>query len=141
MQENPYLDEVFSNLDSPQAILELWDLAVEEYNNTPDKDASLNWIVAFDELYKWNMASEKANVKMYYSQLDPKNAYITLKFLEILEFFELIPHFYKGINNTENAIFEEIDTWIDQNDLIIDGVFLNIVMAQKEWFYKIINRK
>lgn len=138
MTKNPYLDEVYANLDSPQAILELWDFAVEEYNNTEEKSASLNWIIAFDELYKWNIAGDKGAVKVYYQNLDSKRAYITLKFLEILEFYEVIPHYYKGIDRYEDKnIMSEINQWIDQNDLIIDGVFLNIVIAQREWFYKI----
>ena len=138
MQGDPYLDEVYSNLDSPQAILELWDLALEEYKKADEKDASLNWIIAFDELFKWNIAAEKNAVKFYYQQLDSKRVYITLKFLEVLEFYELIPHYYKGINQADDQdLMQEIEEWVDKNDLIIDGVFLNIVMAQKEWYYKV----
>lgn len=135
---NQYLDELFENLDSPVALLELWDFAQQELTENPD-DSSLKWIVAFSELFKWQKSGDAGSTKSYYANVSMEDAFVTLQFLEVHKLDEVITIYSLGINAaSEKEKINQIDTWLDDNDELIDRLLLQIVLSKREWFYEVV---
>lgn len=136
--ENQYLNELFNNIDSPVAMIELWDFAQQEYNEDPNNPAS-KWIIAFSELFKWQKSADAESTKSYYQNVQLENAFFTLQFLEVHKLDELISIYSLGINAaSEDDKIIKIDKWLDENDELIERLLLQIVLSKKDWFYEVV---
>jgi hypothetical protein len=128
-----YLDECFNSITDYHSKVELCTIA---YHNL--KDNPCDWIIELSEIMNWQAMSDRSGVWTYYDCLFGKSAHIVIRNLQRNNENEILEKYISGIGKCfDEAIMDEIGTWIKVNKEKIYNYLEDILITNKSWFYKL----
>ncbi|MCM3588320.1 hypothetical protein M3182_21820 [Mesobacillus maritimus] len=130
-----YIDNFFTNINDYHSMVELLVIAYTEFR---ERDTLPDWYVELREMMNWQAQSERSGVCTYYETLNDVSATIVIRNLETKEENEILTMFNMGINKyNDETIMEHIDQWILENEEKIEKYLMNLLVINKDWFYRI----
>ncbi|MCM3671512.1 hypothetical protein M3181_21365 [Mesobacillus maritimus] len=130
-----YIDNFFTNINDYHSMGELLVIAYTEFR---ERDTLPDWYVELREMMNWQAQSERSGVCTYYETLNDVSATIVIRNLETKEENEILTMFNMGINKyNDETIMEHIDQWILENEEKIEKYLMNLLVINKDWFYRI----
>jgi len=130
-----YIDNFFTNINDYHSMVELLVIAYTEFR---ERDTLPDWYVELREMMNWQAQSERSGVCTYYETLNDVSATIVIRNLETKEENEILTMFNMGINKyNDETIMEHIDQWILENEEKIEKYLMNLLVSNKDWFYRI----
>ncbi|AWI05531.1 hypothetical protein [Clostridium drakei] len=136
MYAKSYIDKFFNSIDEYASKVELFCIAYAEFEKC--KDPSLQWIIELSEIMNWKAMSDRSGVWTYYEVLNIDSKQILIKNLKAKNEGEILSKYSAGINNYNNEqVMSEIDHWITKNETKIYKYIEEILIVNREWFYKL----
>lgn len=136
MYAKSYIDKFFNSIDEYVSKVELFCIAYAEFEKC--KDPSLQWIIELSEIMNWQAMSDRSGVWTYYEVLNIDSKQILIKNLKAKNESEILSKYSAGINNyNDEEVMAEIDEWITKNETKIYKYIEEILITNREWFYKL----
>ncbi|AKA68094.1 hypothetical protein [Clostridium scatologenes] len=136
MYAKSYIDKFFNSIDEYASKVELFRIAYTEFEKC--KNPSLQWIIELSEIMNWQAMSDRSGVWTYYEVLNIDSKQILIENLKAKNESEILSKYSAGINNyNDEEVMAEIDEWITKNETKIYKYIEEILIANREWFYKL----
>lgn len=129
-----YIDKYFNLISEYHSKVELFHIAYTKFEETQNN--SLSWIIELGEIINWQAMSERSGVWTYYEMLDNGSAQILIDSLKIKNEREILDKYCVGIGNyADKDLMNDIDKWINKNEMKIYRYIEDILIENRNWFY------
>lgn len=136
MYAKSYIDKFFNSIDEYGSKVELFGIAYAEFEKS--QNTMLEWVIELSEIMNWQAMSCRSGVWTYYEVLDTDSAKALIKNLKAKNESEIFNKYIEGINDYEDEeLMDEIDKWITKNETKIYKYIEEILITNREWFYKL----